>query len=217
MMKLYARAGWGSVIAEAQLAWYGLAHTLEPVGDLFADDSARDALEGINPLAQIPILVLDDGTVMTESAAITLHLADLAADTSLVPGPDAHERADFLNALVFLVANVYPTYTYGDVPARFVPAPEGQAGFRETVDAYGKRLYRILEQQASSSRAAGPWFLGGRLTAVDIYLGAMTFWRPGRDWFNAETPRLAAIGRAVRAHDRFGDVWTRNFPDEMAG
>ena len=169
MMKLYARAGWGSVIAEAQLAWYGLAHTLEPVGDLFADDSARDALE-----------------------------------------------ADFLNALVFLVANIYPTYTYGDVPERFVPAPEGQAGFRETVDAYGKRLYRILEQQASSSRAAGPWFLGGRLTAVDIYTGAMTFWRPGRDWFDTETPRLAAIGRAVRAHDRFGDVWTRNFPDEMA-
>ena len=108
-------------------------------------------------------------------------------------------------------------WTSPTVITRFVPAPEGRAGFRETVDAHGKRLYRILEQQASGSRAAGPWFLGGRLTAVDIYLGAMTFWRPGRDWFDAETPRLAAIGRAVRAHDRFGNVWTRNFPDEMTG
>ena len=29
--KLWGRAGWGSAIVEAQLAWYGLPYTLEPV------------------------------------------------------------------------------------------------------------------------------------------------------------------------------------------
>jgi len=215
-VKLYGRAGWGSVIVEAQLVWYGMDYTFETVGDLYADDGARDALSTLNPLAQVPTLVLDDGTVMTESAAITLHLADLAGEDSLVPGPDDLARADFLNALVFLVANVYPTYTYGDVPARFVPAPEGQAGFRETVDAYGCRLYRIFEGWASVSRAAGPWFLGGRMSAIDVYLAAMTQWRPGPDWFEADAPHLAAIGRAARDEPRFGDVWARNFPADAA-
>lgn len=215
-MKLYGRAGWGSVIVEAQLAWYGMDYTFEPVGDLYGDDGARDALSTINPLSQVPTLVLDDGTVMTESAAITLRLADLAGDDTLVPGPQDHARADFLNALVFIVANIYPTYTYGDLPARFVPAPDARAGFRECVDAYGRRLYRIFENQASVSRAAGPWFLGGRMTAIDVYLGALTLWRPGADWFEADAPRLAAIGRALRDNARFGEVWTRNFPAELA-
>jgi len=215
-MKLYARAGWGSVIVEAQLAWYGLAHTIEPVGDLYKDGDARDALETLNPLGQIPTLVLDDGTVMTESAAITLHLADLAGDSSLVPGPTAPERADFLNALVFLVANIYPTYTYGDVPARFVPVEAGQAGFRETVDAYGERLYRMLDTMAAARGGAGPWFLGRRISAIDIYIAAMSLWRPGAAWFETEAPRLAAIGRATRDAARFGDVWQRNFEAELA-
>ena len=33
--KLWGRAGWGSALVEAQLAWYGLPFTFEPVGDLF--------------------------------------------------------------------------------------------------------------------------------------------------------------------------------------
>src|SRR5215472_7008825 len=65
MYTLYARAGWGSVLTEAQLAWYGLPYRLEEVGDLFKDKQAGDKLRTINPLAQLPTLVLPDGQVMT--------------------------------------------------------------------------------------------------------------------------------------------------------
>src|SRR5690606_39793795 len=68
----------------------------------------------------LPIFVLPGGEVMTESAAITLHLADLAQDDTLVPAPGDPARTKFLRWLVFLVANVYPTYTYADDPSRFV-------------------------------------------------------------------------------------------------
>jgi len=67
--KLWGRAGWGSSLVEAQLAWYGLPFTFEPVGDLFREPDARTRLETVNPLAQVPTLILPDGSVMSESAA----------------------------------------------------------------------------------------------------------------------------------------------------
>src|SRR5690606_19883247 len=109
-MKLYGEHGWGSVLIEAQLAWYGLEHDFERVGDLFESEDARRRLEKINPVAQYPALVLPDGSLMTESAAITLHLADVTGSNTLVPPPGDGERPQFLRWLLFLVANVYPTY-----------------------------------------------------------------------------------------------------------
>ncbi len=101
MYRLYGRPGWGSVIAEAQLAWYGLPFEFDEVGDLFESGEARMRLAKVNPLAQIPTLVLPDGGVMTESAAITLHLADImgagiAKADRLVPDAGDPSRPQFL-------------------------------------------------------------------------------------------------------------------------
>src|SRR5262245_57626263 len=108
--KLYARPGWGSALVEAQFVWYGLPFEIEDVDDLFKSEAARQRLSAINPLAQLPTLVLPGGEVMTESAAITLHLADVAGG-DLVPPPGEATRPRFLRWLVFLVANLYPTFT----------------------------------------------------------------------------------------------------------
>jgi GST-like protein len=184
---LHGRPGWGSAIVEAQLAWYGLPFQLVDSGDLFDSAEARDRLAPLNPLTQVPTLVLPGGRVMTESAAITLHLADLVGRDDLVPGPAAAERADFLRWLVFLVANVYPTFTYGDLPERFVKAEGAGPGFRAELDAYAQRLWAMAE-----AAAGAPWFLGERFSALDVYLAVMTHWRPRAEWFAAHAPRLAA-------------------------
>src|SRR4051812_3136534 len=105
---LWGRAGWGSTLVEAQLVWYGLPFSVEPVEDLFRTPDARARLEKVNPLAQVPTLVMPDGSVMSESAAITLLLADITAADSLVPPPDSPQRGKFLRWLIFIVANIYP-------------------------------------------------------------------------------------------------------------
>jgi GST-like protein len=203
--RLYGRAGWGSAIVEAQLVWYGLPFTLEPVGDLLREPESRKALEKINPLAQLPTLVMPDGTVMSESAAITLLLADITRKDSLVPGPGAPERAKFLRWLIFIVANIYPTFTYADDPARFVSVNAARDPFRAATDAYAQRLWRQVE-----SEAGAPWFLGERFSALDIYIGLMTRWRPKRGWFEMETPHLFAIARRADTVPELKDMWARN-------
>src|SRR5436190_14046689 len=150
-LKLYGERGWGSAIVEAQLKWYGFEYELELVGDLFESADARRRLEGVNPLAQVPTLVLADGTVMTESAAITLYLADVANDDSLVPRAVDPTRPAFLRWLIFLVANVYPTYTYADDPSRIVAATAELPGRRGSL-----RVQALLAARARSRRTVAP-------------------------------------------------------------
>lgn len=205
--RLYGRAGWGSTIVEAQLVWYGLPFAFEPVGDLFKSPDARTRLEKVNPLAQVPTLVMPDGSVMSESAAITLLLADITGQDTLVPKPGAPERAKFLRWLVFLVANIYPTFTYADDPARFVSVNAARDPFRAATDAYAQRLWRQV-----NSEAGAPYFLGERFSALDIYIAVMTRWRPKRGWFEIEAPRLFAIARHADQIPELRPVWTRNWP-----
>jgi len=205
--KLWGRAGWGSTLVEAQLVWYGLPFSFEPVGDLFKEPDARAKLETVNPLAQVPTLILPNGEVMSESAAITLLLADIASTDSLVPKPGAPERAAFLRWLVFIVANIYPTFTYADDPARFVSINAARDPFRAATDAYAQRLWRQAE-----TAARAPWFLGDRFSALDIYVSVMTRWRPKRGWFEIETPRLFAIARRTDLKPELVEVWKRNWP-----
>jgi GST-like protein len=206
LYQLFGRKGWGSALTELQLGWYGLPYRLEEVDDLFESEGARQRLARVNPIAQLPTLVLPDGTVMTESAALTLHLADVTGSHELVPPAGDPARPRFLRWLVFLVANIYPTFTYADDPARFVTGEAARAAFRDSVDAYVQRLWGMMEDEA-----AEPWFLGERFSALDIYIAVMTRWRPRRPWFAEHRPRLSAIALAAEAQPKLAEVWARNF------
>lgn len=205
MYRLYHMPGWGSAIVDLQMEFYGLECERIATGDLFDDPGAAERLRPVNPRAQLPTLVLPDGQVMTESAAITLHLADVTGRDDLVPGPAAGERAAFLRWLVYLVANVYPTFTYADAPERFVAEAEG-AAFRARVLAYRKTLWREVE-----AAARGPWFLGARFTALDIYLAVMTRWSPRDGWFGREVPKICGIGQAAGVRRELAAAFRRNF------
>ena len=207
MYRLYGRQGWGSVLVEAQLAWYGLDYEIEELDDLFASAAAREKLAPLNALAQVPTLVLPDGQVMTESAAITLYLADVTRSSDLVPAVAEAVRPKFLRWLVFLVANVYPTFTYADDPARFVSVAAAQQPFADSIAVYRQRLWAQVEANVGS-----PWFLGDRLSALDIYLAVMTRWEPRRAWFAENRPALHAIALRADAEPRLAAAWQHNFP-----
>jgi GST-like protein len=204
---LYDRAGWGSVLVETQLAFYGLPCERMPVADLYRDDSARAEFAKINPAGQLPTLILPDKRTMTESAAITLYLADVAKSDALVPAPDAAERADFLRWLIFLVVQVYAPFVVADRAEKFVPDAESAKALAANVQAHRENMWRIVENVAGA-----PWFLGARFSALDIFVCAMRNWTPRRPWFAANAPKLAAIAARTEALPKLAPIWTRNFP-----
>ena len=205
---LYERPGWGSAMIEAQLVLYAIPHTRVAVAHLYSDAAARAEFAKINPAGQIPALILPDGSLMTESAAITLHLADVSGSDALVPGPRAPERPAFLRWLVFLVAQVYAPFVIGDRPGKFVPGGDAAKALADNVRILREDMWRIVE-----ANAGAPWFLDERFSALDIFVATMTHWTPRRPWFAANTPKLAQIAARADALPALAVVWKRNFPD----
>ena len=207
-LTLWQNPGWGSAIIEMQAGFYGLPLTLVEAGNVFDGVADRARLAAVNPLMQIPTLVLPEGEVVTESAAMTLLLADLAGTDGLVPGPGSQDRAAFLRWLVFLVAAIYPTHVLGDSPDRYVPDAQAEA-FQARMFAERQTLWRVVEAEAALR--GGPWFLGGRLSAIDFYFGAMVHWRPRQAWFAAECPHVFRAAQAVADLPGVAAAYVRNF------
>jgi GST-like protein len=200
---LFGKPGWGSAIVEAMLELSKVPYRVEPV-DPLDPSPARDRMAKLNPLVQVPTLLLPDGTVMTESAAIGLYLADKVP--GLAPPAGSPDRAAFLRWLVYLVAAIYPTFTYGDWPERYVSDPAAAKAFRQKTDHVREDNWRQVEGAA----AASPWFLKSGFSVLDIYIRMMTTWRPKRAWFQENCPKLHAIAVACDNDARLVKVWGRN-------
>src|SRR5688572_9764618 len=106
MFKLYARHSAGSMAIEAVMAEYGIPHEIVDV-PRGVDGRLDSSLYNINPLGQVPTLILPDGSVMTESAAMMIYLADLYPHTGLAPPVSSPLRARYLRWLIFLATTVY--------------------------------------------------------------------------------------------------------------
>jgi GST-like protein len=197
--------GCGNAIVESALALAGLPYEYEEV-DYSAGSPTRARLLEVNPLGQVPALVLPDGEVMTESLAMLHYVNDAAPKAGLVPAKGDARRYTFHRWAVFLIAAVSPTFTYGDEPAKWVEDTQGSKQLRESTNRHREALWRQLEEAAQ-----GPWFLGERMSALDLYVAVMTHWRPGRKWFAANTPKLIAIAEKVAALPAVAPVLKKHF------
>src|SRR5262249_16387101 len=84
MYTLYGRHGPGSASTEAGLTLVGAPWRMVETAS-WEPNAAFQALLEVNPLGQIPTLVLPDGSVLSESAAILIHLADAHPASGLLP------------------------------------------------------------------------------------------------------------------------------------
>jgi GST-like protein len=196
--------GCGNAIVESALAVAGVPFDYEEV-DYSAGSATRERLVSVNPLGQVPALVLADGRVLTESLALLHYIDDLEPKAGLIPPRGDPARAEFYRWAVFLVAAVYPTFTYGDDTAKWVPNAEGSKQLRDSTNNHRQNLWQM------EAAAKGPWFLGEKMTALDLYIAPMTYWRPGRKWFKAEAPKLYAIAEKAAATPGVAAVLQKHF------
>lgn len=201
---LYGVPGWGSTLVEIMLVATATPYDFISVEGFDTPGANRDLVLSLNALGQIPVLILSDGQVMTESAAIALYLGETHPASLLTPDIGAPDRARFLRLLVWLVANIYPTFTYGDYPQRW--APQEATALVANIEAYRSRLWRWLEREA-----AGPWILESGRSALDLFVAVMVHWRPRREWFHENAPRLSSIADRIAADPLLGPVIARNF------
>ena len=205
--ELISSKGCGSAIVEMAFALAGLPVRVTeiPYGE---PGPERDRLLSLNPLGQVPVLVLPGGGVMTESAAMVLHLDDLAPSAGLLPPQRDAQRPEVLNQLVVMVAAIYPAVTFSDPPENWtLPGPPAER-LGQRLGSRKEELWRRLEATASPA----PFLAGQRPGALDLYVAVMTHWRPGPAWFAQNAPKLSHVRQVVAEHPVLAPIMGYHFP-----
>lgn len=184
--RLYGRRGAGSLAPQMLLEEIGAAYELVWVSTAPAD---IEAFRRISPAAKIPVLVLPDGTVVSESAAILIHLTNAHPAAALAPAGGSSAHARFLQWMVFLSANAY------EAALRFF--------YANRYSAAGEAAAAQIKMQALADwtshleivhAALSPYVLGAELSAADHYLYMLASWYPLDD------PALASRLPKLRHH-----------------
>lgn len=205
MYTLYGRKGSGSFAVEAVLAETGQKYKfIEATPG--ADGKPHPGLLKLNPLGQVPTLVLPDKTVMTESAAMVIYLCDRYAKTGLAPAPTSKQRAAYLRWLVFMSANMYPSVLRLYYSDRFSTDVIAAAGIKDAALASLDREWGIL----SKALGKGPWLLGKKFSAADIYAAMLATWNQDMPAFYAKYPNVKTHCERVRSRKQIGPIWAAN-------
>lgn len=209
VLTLYGSPGSGSAAVEAALAVCGLAHDTVRASEWEAD-SAIETLRRVNPLAQIPTLVWPDGLVMTESAAILIHLGLTHPDSGLLPS-DPAARARALRALVFIAANLYAAISVIDYPQRWTTASTRPAqdkvrqGARQRLHAH----WLIFADQFGADLLQA----GGAPAAIDLLAAVVAHWSGARAHLAKHRPAVLESLQRTEAHPRVAAVFRRHWPE----
>lgn len=147
----------------------------------------------LNPTGKIPTL-LDGDLVLTESAAICLHLADRHPEAGLAPALGTAERAQLYRWLVHMTNTLQPDYIAYFYPKRQAgPVDEVKAKAEARV-ALGMDL---MERQLADMGA--PFLFGEKPGAADFFLFMMVRWSRNMSRPARTLPRLGRLAAAVAA------------------
>ena len=205
---LYGCKQCGSMLVEAALEEVGALYDLV---DMKYDGPQHRSAEyrKLNPIERVPSLVLPDGTVMTESAAIIIALADRHPKSGLLPRASSSERATALRWLLYLSNNVYEACGRVDYPERYVQDKAQAPGVRTRAVEDTKRFWKILEDNLGQ----GPYALGKRFSALDLYIANCSQWY-ARDWIYENCPRVRTVIENTAKRPRTRAVWQRHFVEQ---
>ena len=142
----------------------------------------------LNPMGKIPVLV-DDGEAIFETAAIGLHLADKFPQANLAPPPGHPQRAAYYKWMVFMACVPQAEFRAWFYPHEFVDDPALAPHAKASAN---QRLMDVFERVAAQL-GDGPWLLGERFSAADLYLLMMTRW-------GSTLPTPVRSFKAIAAH-----------------
>ncbi|HLL17368.1 MAG TPA: glutathione S-transferase family protein [Rubrivivax sp.] len=210
MLVLFGSDGSGSAAVELALLRCGLPYRVLRASSWEAD-SAQAELQRANPLGQIPALQMEDGSVLTESAAILTHLGLTHPASHLLPD-DAAARAQVLRGLVFIAANCYAAIGVIDYPDRWCLPGADTATLDSIRQGTRARLNRHWELFADVFGGGAPYLAGREPGALDFLAAVVSRWSGTRDHLAKSRPTLLATLERVEAHPVASPVFARHWP-----
>lgn len=142
----------------------------------YGDGSMRtpEFLE-VSPLGKIPAIRDGDVTV-SDTAAITIYLADKYKTVDMAPGVDDPRRGEYLRWLVFQSTAIDPAMLQAGTKFETTRQQAGWGDVDTVIDALETRLAR-----------ADPYLFGDWFTAADLLVGGALGWATSFGLFETRT------------------------------
>ena len=163
MMKLYNNAQSRGMTLFPLLKELGIAEQIDQIQIAYEDMHKADYLN-INPMGKVPCLV-DQGIVISETAAIFTYLADKYIEKGLAPALDDPKRGAYLKWMFFCHG---PLTEYMDLRSLEVSNERIKQKKRGLAFGDQETLFAFLKQ---GMQQANPYLLGEKISAADLYLG----------------------------------------------
>ena len=202
-MKLYSMAGTCAVSIAIVLEWIGTPYELVVMA---RGENRAPAYLVINASGEVPALMLEDGQILTEAAAILPFLAACYPLTELDLGDDMVARATLAQTMSYLTSEVHVAFKPHFMPQRFLDDPQQFNALRAqawvTLTPMLATLDRLLADR--------PFVIANHRTVADAYLYVILRWvdegpagiapYPALAWFRERLESDAGVRRALAAH-----------------
>lgn len=194
-MKLYYATGTCSLSPHIVALEAGIPLDLEKVNLAKTPHPTETGVDftTVNPNGYVPALELDDGSVLTEGAAIAQYLADLKPASGLMQPTGSAGRYQQQSWLNFIASELHKMYS----PWLFHPEYGSQAQ-----DVARQKIAERLSVVENHLAKSGPYLTGDRFTAADAYLFTIVGWSAFTKVDLASFPMLRAFMDRVGARPR---------------
>lgn len=194
-MKLYYATGTCSLSPHIVALEAGIELDLEKVNLAKTPHPTETGVDftTINLNGYVPALELDDGSVLTEGAAIVQYLADLKPGSQLMQPAGSDERYREQSWLNFIASELHKMYS----PWLFHSEYGSQAQ-----DVARNMLARRLAFVENHLAESGPYLAGERFSAADAYLFTIVGWSAFTKVDLTAFPKLRAFMDRVGARPK---------------
>ena len=190
-MKLYYAPGACSLAAHIVAREAGLPLGLDKVDLASHTTQGGQNYRTVNPKGYVPAIALDDGSVLTEVAAIIQYLADQGSGSGLAPANGTMERYRLIEWITFISSEIHK----GFGPLWNPSTPDAvKAATKEKLATRFAYLDKIL--------AAQPFLTGSTFTIADAYLFTVVNWTNYHHVDLSPFPHLQAFQNRVASRPK---------------
>jgi glutathione S-transferase len=185
-MKLYYAPGACSLAPHIAAREAGLQIELDKVDLRSKKTAAGEDFSALNPKGYVPALRLDDGSVLTEAAAVLQYIGDRAQGSGLLPAPGSSERYRVIEWLTFISSEIHKAYGPLWYPKS---SDEAKQAARERIALRLGFVEKALEK--------GDYLSGARFSVADAYLFTVVNWSGMTGVDLAPFPKLQAFQKRM--------------------
>ncbi len=164
-MKLYYSPGACSLASHIALYETGLSFEIDRQIKATKMTVGGEDFMKINPKGYVPAIKLDDGSVLTEGAAVLQYIADQKPESGLAPKAGTMERYRLQEWLTFISSELHKSF-----------GPLFNKDASEQMKANARNLLTKRLVHVETRLQTKPYLMGDHFTVADAYLFVVVNW-----------------------------------------